>query len=153
MVDPSNYYLFRAAKSTGMSSMPLRLNEVCSMCLHPHTIRRQIASLNASTRPSSRRLPLTLIHATKPTRIISCLLSSTRAIHPYKYPHGSTIFEHSIGTTLGSHQNCPLTSIPNLPTGIMPLGGSISNRCSPSFDKLALETCKSHSNARSGAMM
>ena len=34
----------------------------------------------------------------------------------------STLFEHSMDATLGSHQNRPLTSISNLPTWIVPLG-------------------------------
>ena len=90
-----------------------------------------------TTRPSSRRLPLTSIHATNPG-IKSCL--------SLKRQHGSALFEHSMGATLGSHQNCPLTSIPNLPTWMVPLGGSISNKCYLSFDKQALETYKSHNN-------
>ena len=62
-----------------------------------------------------------------------------------------TLFEHSRSATLDSHHNRPLMSwIVNLPTWIVPLGGSIFNKCSPSFNKLAPETYKSHNNARSG---
>ena len=70
-------------------------------------------------------------------------------IHLYRRQHGSALFEHSMGATLGSHQNRPLTSIPNLPTWMVPLGGSISNKCYPSFVKKALKTYKSHNNTKS----
>ena len=148
MVALSNSYLMRAARSMVMSSTLLQLNLVSSRCLYPRTIRKQTASLNASTRPSSRRLLLTSIHATKPG-IEACLSSPTPTIHPYKRQQESALFEHSMGATLGSHQNRPLTSIPNLPTWMVPLGGSISNKCYLSFDKQALETYKSHNNAKS----
>ena len=94
-----------------------------------------MASPNTSTRPSSRRLSLTLIHSTK-SGIKSCHSSPTPITHLYVHQLGSAPFGHSMGVTLTFNKSHPLMSIPDLPTWMVPHYLSIANALTTSTSYL-----------------